>query len=317
MANPPMPSAPTSKQDIAPDIYLYGMTVLSTIHKLRGAMPETDGYGEIEQSWLVPGGETMNAAIVLSQLGARTAIGGPWLGAESAPVIRHYAERYGIDCSSVSFHPDWTGVRDLVLVDHRHRTVFGWFGKFFSTPPRRWDPPNERLCRAAGIVSIDPYFQEDSVRAAEICAAAGRPYVTIDCPADSPLHRHAAATVVSREFRRGHYPNRPEDGLMEEYRSTAAGLVVFSAGQEPIRYARKDGSVSSAPPFQVEVRSTLGAGDVFRAGIVYGLYKRMSDAETVRFAAATAAVACTRMPIADHPPALAEIQELLSRRGRS
>ena len=32
-------------------------------------------------------------------------------------------------------------------------------------------------------------------------------------------------------------------------------------------------------PFAVEVRSTLGAGDTFKAGCVYGLLKGMTDEE--------------------------------------
>jgi len=83
------------------DVYLYGQTVLSTIHKLAGKFPEIDGYGEIQKSFLCPGGEVMNAAMLLSGLGLSTAIGGPHWGAETADVLGRYAERYGIDTSGI------------------------------------------------------------------------------------------------------------------------------------------------------------------------------------------------------------------------
>jgi sugar/nucleoside kinase (ribokinase family) len=295
------------------DVYLYGMTVLSTIHKIAGAFPPLDAYGEIAESYLVPGGETMNAAIVLSQLGLVTAIGGPFFGSVSEPVLRRYAGRYGIDVTRVTTDPSWPGVRDLVLVDDRHRTVFGWFGSYFSDGQKRWDKPDAAACQAAGMVSIDPYFGEESELAARCCVEASKAYVTIDCPFDGFLHRHAAATVVSREFRKQHYPGVAEAQLLDRYREAGPGLVVFSAGSDELLFGRAGAPPQRLAPFQVPVKSTLGAGDVFRAGMVYGLHRGYGDRETVRFAAALAAVSCTRMPIADHPPTLPEIQTLLSR----
>ena len=42
------------------DVYVYGMTVLSTIHQLKDDYPEADTYQEIEQTFLMPGGEAAN-----------------------------------------------------------------------------------------------------------------------------------------------------------------------------------------------------------------------------------------------------------------
>jgi sugar/nucleoside kinase (ribokinase family) len=56
----------------------------------------------------------------------------------------------------------------------------------------------------------------------------------------------------------------------------------------------------------------LGAGDTFRAGVVYGVLRDMEDPEIVQFAAACAAVACTRFPSDYEAPALEEINHLIS-----
>ena len=37
------------------DVYVYGMTVLPTIHKLKGDYPKADTYQEIEQTSIIPG----------------------------------------------------------------------------------------------------------------------------------------------------------------------------------------------------------------------------------------------------------------------
>jgi hypothetical protein len=44
------------------DVYVYGMTVLPTIHKLKGDYPKADTYQEIEQTIIIPGGEAANSA---------------------------------------------------------------------------------------------------------------------------------------------------------------------------------------------------------------------------------------------------------------
>ena len=65
-------------------------------------------------------------------------------------------------------------------------------------------------------------------------------------------------------------------------------------------------------PFNVEVKSTLGAGDTFKAGCVYGLLHGMSDSELVRFASACSAIAISRFPLPLNPPTLTEVTGLIN-----
>ncbi len=65
-------------------------------------------------------------------------------------------------------------------------------------------------------------------------------------------------------------------------------------------------------PFTTEVKSTLGAGDTFKAGCVYGLLKGMSDDEIVRFASACSAIAISRFPLPLNPPTMDEVENLIN-----
>jgi sugar/nucleoside kinase (ribokinase family) len=76
-------------------------------------------------------------------------------------------------------------------------------------------------------------------------------------------------------------------------------------------YARKGETIHRMKPFSVTVRSTLGAGDTFKAGCVYGLLHGMRDEELVRFASACSAIAISRFPLPLNPPTLAEVQKLV------
>jgi sugar/nucleoside kinase (ribokinase family) len=294
------------------DVYLFGMTVLSTIHRCASGLPFSGGYAEVSETHVCPGGEAMNAAMLLSGLGLQTALGGPAWGTETREVLGRYARQYGIDVSAVSLDDGYAGVRDIVLVDGSERAVLGWFGRYFSETPRRWGEPDARAIASSRIVAIDPYFPDSSERAAELARSADKPYVTIDCPYDGALHGSSAATVISREYRAQRYPTVPDEALFTEYASRARGLCIFTAGSDSIRFGRAGGAVERFAPFLVNVKSTLGAGDTFRAGVVYGLLRGFSDRECVRFAAGLAALLCTRLPIADNVPALSEVEAFLS-----
>jgi sugar/nucleoside kinase (ribokinase family) len=302
-----------SKKYSAPDIYLYGMIVYSTIHRLAGAYPDADGYGEIEETHVVPGGETGNSALILASLGYRVKVGGPFLGTQTRTGVLEFLRRHRIDCSGLHYDASFDGVRDLVLVGGKTRTVFGRFAAYFRGP-KRWSAPDETAIAAAKIIGLDPFFGDESERVAVCCAEIGRSYVTIDCPPDSRLHRGAAATVVSNEYLRSHFPGADARELLRRYTGESRGLVIFTYGSREILFARENGGIGSVQPNQVTVKSTLGAGDCFRAGVIHGVLKGMDDRSIVQFAAATAAAVCRRFPMALDPPGLEEIAALAADR---
>jgi sugar/nucleoside kinase (ribokinase family) len=299
------------------DVYLYGMTVLSTIYRCASPLPADSGYAEVSEAYVCPGGEAMNAALLLSGLGLSTALAGPHWGNATREVLARYATRYGIDVTGISYDADFEGVRDVVLVAGAERTVLGWFGKYFGGGQRRWGEPNEAQIAAARIVAIDPYFLESSERATRLAREHGKPYVTIDCPFNSELHAGAAANVLSREYRRRHYPDVDERELLNAYVRSSHGLTIFTSGNQPIVFGRASAAPQVLEPFQVPIKSTLGAGDTFRAGVVFALLNGYVDRTCVEFAAALSALMCTRLPIADNLPSVEEVRAFLQPGHRS
>ena len=105
-----------SPQPTRASVYLYGMVVYSTIHRLAGNYPEADGYAEIEETHRVPGGETGNSAIVLARWGHRVKVAGPCLGRETRAGVQEFFAGRGSDCSGLPVDEAFDGVRALVLV---------------------------------------------------------------------------------------------------------------------------------------------------------------------------------------------------------
>ena len=164
------------------------------------------------------------------------------------------------------------------------------------------------VCKAA---AIDPFFGEDSLKVAEICKKLNIPYVTIDCPHDSPLHKIAAVNVVSKECTGQHYKGMSAEEIMKLMQAETEGLTIITQGGGEMLYARKGQAIKRMKSFPVEVKSTLGAGDTFKAGCVYGLIMKMKDDELVRFASACSGIAISHFPLPLNPPKWHEVELLL------
>ena len=126
------------------------------------------------------------------------------------------------------------------------------------------------------------------------------------------MNQHAAVNVVSKECMSQHYADMKPEAVMERMLETAEGLTILTQGGGDMLYGRKGEAIHRMKPFSVEVKSTLGAGDTFKAGCVYGLLHGMTDEELVRFASACSAVAISRFPLPLYPPKRKEVQALIN-----
>jgi sugar/nucleoside kinase (ribokinase family) len=290
------------------------MTVLSTIHQLKAKFPSADGYQEITHTFVMPGGEAANGAIVLSNLGVSVTLDGPFLGDATAEPLLAYLQKRGVDCSLLHHHPGFPGWRDIVFCDGDTRTVFGWFVDYLFGGSKLWNKPNEQAIKSARCVALDPFFGDESQEVAKLCLKHHKDYVTIDSRFDTVIAQGARAIVCSKEFLDREYPGIEPQALLKQYQSNCAGLIIFTFGSRPVLFASAGSSIQTFQPYAITVVDTLAAGDTFRAGVVYGILKGWSDLEVVRFASATAAVSCLRFPSVYEPPTLAEITKLMNSR---
>ena len=295
-----------------PDVYLFGQVLGTHSFLLKDGFLQPDAYAEIGAQYFLPGGETGTAATVLDSLGVSVRMDGTWLGTEVAPMLQVFYRDKQVDLSPLHIWEDDPGVMDYVVIAGLVRSPMGRFQTLFSTGRRWWSIPQEKDIAGCKAAAIDPFFGNESLLAMEICRRHGIPYVTIDSPHDAPLHQHAAVNVVSRECTGQHYEGMNPDNIMERLMETADGLTILTQGGGDMLYGRKGEAIHRMKPFSVEVKSTLGAGDTFKAGCVYGLLHGMTDEELVRFASACSAVAISRFPLPLYPPKLKEVQALIN-----
>lgn len=297
------------------EVYLHGQILGTHSFLLRDGFLEPDEYSEIKAKYFLPGGETGTAATVLASLGVNVKIDGTHIGTEVAPLLKKFYKDKRVDLSSLFFDTDYEGLMDYVVIAGLVRSPMGVFQALYETGAvKRWNAPKEKDIAVCKVAAIDPYFMEETQAVVELCKKYNKPYVTIDCKHDTDLHKYCAVNVVSKECTCDYY----EQGMTIEeiyqlLSDNTNGLVIITSGEKDMIYGRKGQPMKRMKPFEVEVRSTLGAGDTFKAGCVYGLLKGMSDEELVRFASACSAIAISRFPLPLNPPTLAEVNKILER----
>lgn len=292
------------------EVYLFGQILGTHSFLLRDGFLQPDEYAEIKDQYFLPGGETGTAATVLDSLGVSVKMDGTWIGTEVAPMLKAFYANKQVNLSSMTFTED-SGVMDYVVIAGLVRSPMGRFQTLFETGKRWWSIPKEEDIAGCKAAAIDPFFREESLLAAEYCRKNGVPFVTIDSPHNSVLHKLAAVNVVSKECVAEHYAGMAPEAIMEKMQQETDGLTIITQGGGEMLYARKGETIHRMKPFNVTVRSTLGAGDTFKAGCVYGLLHGMKDEELVRFASACSAVAISRFPLPLNPPRIEEVQALI------
>lgn len=294
------------------EAYLFGQVLGTHSFLLRGGFLQPDQYSEIDAQYFLPGGETGTACTVLSSLGVNVRMAGTFIGKKVAPMLQEFYKDKSVDLSPLHYTDD-DGVMDYVVIAGLVRSPMGRFQTLFGDGSKWWNTPREEDLAGCRAAAVDPFFREESNRVAEICIKLGIPYVTIDSPHDTFLHQHAAVNVVSGECLHNHYQGRSPEEIMPLLQETAEGLVIITSGGGDMLYGRKGEEIKRMKPFKVEVKSTLGAGDTYKAGCVYGLLKGMEDAELVRFASACSGIAISRFPLPLNPPTLDEVNALIAR----
>ena len=297
------------------EAYLYGMVLGTHSFLLMDDFLKPDVYSEIKEQYFLPGGETGTAATVLESLGVSVRIDGTWIGREVAPLLRNFYAEKNVDLSSLKFTDD-AGVMDYVVITGIVRTPMGHFQKLFSSGKQWWNDPKEEDIVGCKVAAVDPYFGEQSIKAAELCVKHGIPYVTIDSKHDSYFHKHAAINVVSKECYSEKYADESAETVMKLMMQETDGLTILTQGGGEMLYGRRGEEIHRMKPFDVTVRSTLGAGDTFKAGCVYALLNGYSDEETVRFASACSGIAISRFPLPLNPPRLDEVKALIEKQDR-
>lgn len=106
------------------------------------------------------------------------------------------------------------------------------------------------------------------------------------------------------------------DRAIDNLREAGVSMLVSKLGDKGTRVWTGDESVF-LDPYQVEVVSTIGAGDGFASGFLYALLKDLPVVECLHYGNAAAAIVVSRLSCSEAMPTLAEVDQIIRKQRRA
>jgi sulfofructose kinase len=298
------------------DVLCYGTISIENVTRLPYfPTPKRDSAATHEHDEL--GGEALNVAVQLSAWGLRVLVLGNFIGTDrkGEHIISELASWPTVDVTHIIQHPNVVTPFSRVLVTpdgERSRIVY-WYDQ---TPKDELTP---QLMARARVLSVDAYGRDERDRAARISRDLGRPVISADAIwPQYALSGLSDVIVISSAWLQANFPGVYEYDHALELQARGAGAIIITDGPRPVLVVRPDGSAFGVEPYELSgVVDTSGAGDVFKAGIIFAwLQTDWPLEQKVKFACAAAALNATRDRIHDPLPTLAQVAALMKSQPR-
>jgi sugar/nucleoside kinase (ribokinase family) len=130
------------------------------------------------------------------------------------------------------------------------------------------------------------------------------------------MAQHAEAVIISHELRNTDYRDTDMNFVFQNYMDSCKGLIIFTFGSDELWYSWPGRRIRKFKPYTITSIDTTGAGDSFRAGIIYGLLNSWDDESTIEFASAVASCVCLTMPHTLNAPGLDGVRAFMEKHKR-
>ncbi len=274
--------------------------------------PEFTGKKRILELTRSPGGQVATALLACTRLGLRTAaVTAVGRDAASETMLAPLREA-GVDLSGVQVIQGADSQISVIVVDREtgERTVL------WHRDPRlrlRVGEVRREAIEQGRVLLVDAQDVEFSIWAAGVAREAGIP-VVLDADTPTPgideLLGRVDFPIVSREFAEKHFETHEPQGFLRGLAALGARFPVVTLGDRGAVAGGREGVIES-PAFQVGVRDTTGAGDVFHAAFIWGLLEGMSGDRILRVANAAAAMNCRFLGAQGGLPSRDELEAFL------
>ncbi len=309
----------TSSSDIGspagPLVACAGVAVLDAIYRVDE--PPVQGEKNRARAMVQSvGGCAANAAIAVQRLGGQSrlasVLGGPAGRDTIGDAILAALEREGVDTCQIMRVHGLDSPLSAIMVDARGERTIVHHRHPDLTEARFTDP--QAIVAGAHALLIDNRHPGLVTGVAQAANRAGLP-VIVD--AERPMTRKdpllalASHIVFPAASLRESAGQRELGPALQSLRNWTAAFLAVTDGSRDILWL--DGAkIRHHAAFCVPVADTLAAGDIFHGAFALALVEKQTEAEALRFAAATAALKCTRFGGGSAAPHRGEVMEFLA-----
>ena len=303
------------------DIVGLGMSTLDVLMRLD-EMPTWEATRGVTDFGLDGGGPVATACVAAARLGARVGYVGTAGNDIVGELKTRFVAEYGVDLSRlVTLDGPETQVVCVYVHEATGERVFSGLRRFREAGLSVADLDRAYIA-CARFLHLDGFYHDCAVQAAkwvreaggQVCLDLGRTEGHGVSPQVEDLLSHVDLLICGSGVCRsltGH-----EDLTVAGPQALAFGpkVVVETRGEEGSFTFTADEQFHT-PAFEVEVLDTTGAGDVFHGAYLVGLLHGWDARLVAQFAAAAAALKCSKLGGRKGIPGFAETIAFLARRG--
>jgi len=271
---------------------------------------------KVQASTLIatPGGCAANAAVAVARLGGVARFSGPVGTDDASARFLDGLIRTGIDARGVERIDGGSISVSGIFIDATGEKLVATRRGVLLAQARPSDAA--ALVADVDIVMADnrfPDFVQPILQAAVDCGIPAVLDVDRATTADDPLFAIATHVIFSSEALRATTGLADLTAALKAIAKAAPGFLAVTNGPEPILWL-EHGAARRMAAFPIEAIDTLGAGDTFHGAFALALAEGDDLLPAVRFAAAAAALKCTRFGGISGTPARGEVEAFLAHR---
>jgi ribokinase len=275
--------------------------------------PPEDAKTELLDLHIQCGGPASTALVTLARLGIATSFLGSVSDDRFGNMISENLRREGVDVSLLKQTPGYTSQYAFIAVSEGTgaRTIFWHRGSVPHLSPK--DVSLEGFPHAR-VLHVDSLMVSAAAEAARQARARGMTVVMDGGTMREGMEGllgHVDVLIASETFASpiaGAYAD-PEDCLRALHARGPGEVIITRGNRGSMGLGR--GHFVRQRAFEVPVVDTTGAGDVFHGGYIYGILKGWEMKKCMRFAAAVAALQCTRVGAQAGIPDLEAVRRLM------
>jgi len=290
------------------EVLCYGEIGIDNIIQVDGlpspenaVFPHSDSYHG--------GGAASNTAVWLSVLGVYIALSGNAIGFDlHGDMVLERLKKYpNIDLSLVEQREGVTTpfTRALVTPDgERSFLIFGY-------PQAPKIKLNHEMLGGVKFLALDLYGGPERLEVARLAYEAGVSTAVGDVVwPDHPALKFTSIATNSGPFIRQNFPGVEVREHARRLQSISRGIVITTDGPNPVHALDAMGNGFIIQPPAVDVVDATGAGDAFRAGLLYGLLCEYDLPHSLCWAVATGSLSVRNPGAATTLPGFQEIEAL-------
>lgn len=269
----------------------------------------TAGKARISERHVFCGGQTATLVCATATLGLASGYVGAFGSDQNAALIRGALKDHGVDITHTEVR-EGPNREAIIMVDERGaRTVLWHRSESLTIDPAQI----RRAIQKARVVHVDDDDPGAALLALQAAREASLP-TTSDIEHATELTERLISSVTYPILEQGLGSQLTGEGdperALRKLRSLNSGLVCMTLGESGA--AALDGDTFHlAPAFKVNAVDSTGAGDIFRAGFIYGLLQGWKVPQMLQFANAAAALSCTKQGAIRSVPSLQAVFDLL------